>query len=244
MCRCLISRRVLYETKFSGRIIASINFKFPDSTELTMATLPTENPYPEPQRLSFPYDEKRHQWLPMLLDIYHITDRGVREGILREEKKGRNLACHKGCSSCCKTHTSIPVYPLEITGLYWYIIEQVEGELRNRLKQQCAEHQSGHPCPFLVDGACGVHPMRPQACRHFNVFTTPCEEGEDAYYTRRKDVLTPIKKFKEEAMLTMLPFHDVKGRAQKREAIKTGLVHRYVQVLQEVDWSKFSHRIS
>lgn len=200
--------------------------------------------YPTPTRLSFPEEERRHHWLPMLIDVYFTTDQGVSEGIRRQEAKGKELACFKGCSTCCRSHTTIPVYPLEITGLYWYLIQKTTGELRDKLKQQCANHQSGDPCPFLVDGACGVHPMRPQACRHFNVFGTSCAEGEDAFYTRREDVLTPISKYKEEALAQMLPFHDIVGRKQRRDAMKSGLIHSYVQVLQEIDWPKLAKRMS
>lgn len=204
----------------------------------------SSSPYPEPQRLSFPEDEKRQSWLPMLLDIYHITDIGVHEGIRRYVARGHTLACGKGCAACCKSHTTIPVYPIEITGLYWYMIEKTEGEMRRKLREQCANHQSGEPCPLLVDGICGVHPMRPQACRHFNVFNKVCEEGEDAFYTRRNDVLTPIKKYKDDALSKMLPFHNIVGRSRKRDAIKSGWINNYVKVLQEVDWPKLSGRMT
>jgi uncharacterized protein len=204
---------------------------------------PAAPSYSEPQRLIYSTEEVRHDWLPMLLDIYYITDQGVREGVRRQENKGRELACYKGCSSCCKAHTTIPVYPIEITGLYWYIIEQSKGEIRESLRKQCAAHEQGQPCPLLINGACGVHPMRPQACRHFNVFGNSCEEGEDAYYTRRGDVLTPIKKYKDEALSKMLPFHKINGRSQRRDAIKNNSLNQYVKVLQDIDWSKLSKRM-
>ena len=199
--------------------------------------------YPAPKRLSFPEEEKRHEWLPMLMEIYFITDKGVAEGIRRQEAKGQTLACAKGCSTCCKAHATIPVFPMELTGLYWYLIQKTSGDMRLKLQSQCANHQTGESCPLLVDGACGVHPLRPQACRHFNVFNQPCEEGEDAFYTRREDVLTPLKKFKEDALAKMLPFHNINGRTQRRDAIKSGLINSYVQVLQEVDWPKLAARM-
>ena len=78
-----------------------------------------------PRRLSFPADEIAQKWLPMLLDAYFIADQGIYEGISREEKQGRKLACTKGCSNCCKAHLTIPIYPLELLGLYWYTTEKV-----------------------------------------------------------------------------------------------------------------------
>ena len=216
---------------------------FKTAIDMTAHILTPAESYSAPARLNFADDESRHDWLPALLDLYYITDQGVHEGIRREERKGRKLACFKGCSACCRAHTTIPVYPIEITGLYWYMIEKTEGQLRQKLRQQCSRHQAGNPCPLLVDGACGVHLLRPQACRHFNVFRFPCAEGEDAYYTRREDVLTPLKKFKDDAMSKMLPFHKINGRSQRREAIKSGLLHQYAKVLQELDWPKLAQRM-
>ena len=47
-------------------------------------------------RLSFPDDESRQAWLPLLLEACAIVDAGVNEAIRREEAQGRALACHKG----------------------------------------------------------------------------------------------------------------------------------------------------
>ncbi len=199
--------------------------------------------YPEPKRLSFPLDEAKNKWLPMLLDAYFIADQGVHEGVSRRLKKGHKLACAKGCSSCCKTHTTIPVYPVEIIGLYWYVIEKIQDDRRDKLNVQLRNFSADKPCPFLAEGACGVHPMRPMACRHFNVFSKSCDEGEDPYYTRRYDVLTPIKKYKNKALSTMLPFHGIKQASRRKEAMKTGLIHDFAQTLQELEWTKLADRM-
>lgn len=179
----------------------------------------------------------------MLLDSYFAADRGVFEGIRRQTAKGRSLACDKGCSHCCRSHTSIPVYPLEVIGIYWYVIQKLDREQQARLQKPLKSHQSGDPCPFLVDGICAVHPLRFLACRHFNVFDTTCKAGEDAFFTRRSDVLTPIKRHQDEALAKMLPFHGIKNKVQRREAIKTGWIHQHAQVLQEIDWSKLASRL-
>ncbi|MBU3914234.1 YkgJ family cysteine cluster protein [bacterium] len=206
-------------------------------------SISVKDSYPEPHRLSFPLEETRIKWLPMLLDTYFIADKGVHEGIGRQLKKGRKLACAKGCSTCCRAHTKIPVYPLELTGLYWYITDKTQGDLRSKLRVSLENHGKGDPCPMLIEGTCAVHPMRPQACRHFNVFDKVCEEGEDAYYTRREDVLTPIKRSRDEALSNMLPFHKITSRSQRREAMKTGLIHSHAHVLQEVEWALLSKRM-
>ena len=131
-------------------------------------------------RLQFPAEEVALAWLTPLLDAYHVADRGVAEGISRAQHQGRTLACAKGCSACCRSHTTIPVYPLELVGMTWFAIEKIEPPLRASLKSQLRAHRQGQPCPFLVDGICSVHPLRPVACGQFNVFGRPCAEGEAA----------------------------------------------------------------
>lgn len=196
-----------------------------------------------PNRLSFPEDEARLAWLALLLEGYAIADEGVAEGIRREQAQDRQLACHKGCAACCRTHRDIPVYPLELMGLYWYAIEKLGGETRAKLKEQLQSYQKGDACPFLVDGACSVHPLRPLACREFNVFGAVCAEGEDAYHTRRADVLTPLKRYVDQAFDVMLPFYGVKHKAERRRMIESGEVHRLVRVLSECEWDKLAERM-
>lgn len=81
-------------------------------------------------RLSFPDDESRQAWLPLLLEACAIVDAGINEAIRREEKQGRSLACHKGCAACCRSHTTIPVYPLELIGINWYVVEKITAPVR------------------------------------------------------------------------------------------------------------------
>jgi len=203
-----------------------------------------QNTYPEPQRLSFPIDEVKNEWLSMLLDSYHIADKGVYEGIRRKLNQGRELACAKGCSACCAAHTTIPIYPLEIIGIYWYSIDKLPHKAQLKLVNHLRNTSKLKSCPFLIDQSCSIHPVRPLACRHFNVFDTVCAEGEDAFYTRREDVLTPLKKFQNDALSAMLPFHGYKKKAQRKEALKSGYIHTQAQVLQDIDWSNLANRIN
>lgn len=199
--------------------------------------------YPRPERLEFPHDEKQVSWLPMLLDAYFIADKGVHEAIQKRIRRGERLACAKGCSSCCEIHITIPVYPLELVGIYWYAITKISAPLRDILKKNLQQFSTGDPCPFLIEGVCSIHPMRPLACRHFNVFNRPCSRGEDPYYTRRKDVLTPIEKYKNKALAAMLPFHGIKERAKRKQAIRTGFLNSQVQNLHEIKWTNLALRM-
>ncbi len=202
-----------------------------------------ENGYQTPARLYFPSSESSFQWLPTLLDAYYIADKGVAEAISRMVRQGKHLACAKGCFSCCITHNSIPVYPIELVGITWYAAEKIDGPVREKLKTRLRSHKENDPCPFLVDRACSIHAMRPMACRHFNVFGKTCEEGEDAYYTRRGDVLKPIKKYKNEALSATLPFYKVKESATRKRMIKGGAIHMLAKAIQSCNWNSLADKM-
>ncbi|MCB1738053.1 MAG: YkgJ family cysteine cluster protein [Gammaproteobacteria bacterium] len=205
--------------------------------------MPQANEYPEPKRLDYPSDEADQPWLSYAFDAYHAADIGVWKGIAAEERKGRSLACAMGCSNCCRSHTTIPIFPLELLGLYWFVSRQMATETRAQLKPQLDRHQKGEACPFLLNEVCSVHPMRPLACRHFNVFGQACAVGEDAFYTRREDVLTPIKSYQDEAFKAMLPFHGFTTEAQQVQAMKGAYIQQQAKVLQDIDWAHLATRI-
>jgi Fe-S-cluster containining protein len=194
------------------------------------------------KRPSFP-EEKNLPWLSMLLDAYHIIDKGIAKAVEAEEKKGRKLACAEGCSNCCRTLRDIPIYPLELMGISWYVAEKLTGDVRDILKKQLADYRRADHCPFLIEGACPIHSMRPMACRQFNVFGKQCEEGEDPYYTRNDDVLPQQKKYIDQAFLIMLPFHGVEKESEKIKAVESGALNKMVKVLQECNWRMLAERM-
>jgi Fe-S-cluster containining protein len=195
------------------------------------------------RRLSFPRDEKVHPWLSMLLDAYSAVDRGVEQAIESEKKKGRKPACVKGCSSCCITHSDIPVYPLELVGISWYVTERISGEDREKLKVSLRGGNKKKTCPFLLQGECSIHPLRPIACRQFNVFGRACAEDEDPYYSRREDVLPPVKKYVDQAFFIMFPFYGVEKESERKKLVEEGAMHRTVRVLQECRWATLADRM-
>jgi Fe-S-cluster containining protein len=195
------------------------------------------------KRLSFPDDEKKRPWLKLLLDAYQIVNRGVARAIESEQKKGRKPACGKGCSNCCSTHKDIPIYPLEIAGISWYVTEKIKGSVRESLKKQLHNFRRTDPCPFLIEGACSIHPMRPVACRQFNVFNKPCEEGEDPYYARREDVMDPVKKYVDQAFIIMLPFYGVEKESERIRIVKTGAFHKMVKEMHACSWKELAEKM-
>lgn len=190
------------------------------------------------RRVHFPDEEQRLPWLTALLDAYAIADTGVAIAIRDAEKKQRKkLACGKDCDACCH-QSDIPLYPHEREGLEWYVAKKLDAATRSTVLQQCADHTKGSPCPFLVEHACAVHPMRPMACRQYNVFTAPCAPGEDPYYTRRDDVLVPISEYRDRAFAAVASYYGLEKERYLEKVVRT--IKDRIMNLQEFDWQKIA----
>lgn len=196
------------------------------------------------KRFNFPEDEARFAWMPMLFDAYEIIDRGIDIAIKREKRKTqRRPACRKGCGVCCTAQSDIPVYPLELAGIYWYAIEKIQEGPRSVLVKQLAAHEGKMPCPFYIDSVCSIYPVRPAACRQFIVFTKPCSQGEDAFHTRREDVLTPLQDFIDRAFYIMLPFYGILREDERMQAVRNRILNTRVLNLQECDWKALAGKM-
>jgi len=193
-------------------------------------------------RLQFAEDEARLPWLAPLLQAYYTTDQGVAQGIRQAERQGRKLACASGCAACCRTHKDIPVYPPELAGIAWFAAEKLSGAVRERVRLQLEQHKSIPSCPFLVDETCSIHPLRPIACRFFNVFDRACAEGEDAFHTRRGDVLTPVTFYKRKA-LALLLHNGVPTEAERQARVADGSVHQLARNLRNIPWENLALRM-
>ncbi len=190
------------------------------------------------RRLHFPDDERRLAWLPLLLDAYAIADTGVAIAIRNTEKQQKkNLACGKGCGTCCVHQTDLPLYPHEIVGIYWYATEKLDGSQRELLRNRLAPGSSVSGCPFLIDNSCIIHPLRPVGCRQFNVFGQPCAPGEDPYFTRRGDVLQPNEEYLSRTFAAVLPLYNLKTN-DLAAAVRT--VRSQIMNLLSYDWSKLA----
>jgi Fe-S-cluster containining protein len=208
-------------------------------SNVKMKKIPKKSESGLSRRVHLPEDEKRIPWLSLLLEAYAIADTGVAISIRNEEKKGgRKLACGKGCGNCCEHQKDLPVYPHELVGIYWYVTEKLAPHVRDVLKNRLLDHTADAPCPFLIDGACSIHPLRPIGCRQFNVFSAPCAEGEDPYYTRKADVLVPIADYTDRAFVAAAPFYAVKAGGDPAKI--TRLIRSQIMNLQTVDWKKLA----
>jgi Fe-S-cluster containining protein len=193
--------------------------------------------------LHFPEDEKKFTWLPMLLHAFQVMDQGVNLAIRQEEARGKKLACCQGCSVCCRMESDIPIYPLEMVGMAWYAGEKIPAALRIQLAENLKNHIQGKPCPFLIDHACSVYTMRPMACRQYNVFQKACAEGEDAFYSRKEDVLIPIREYADKAFFLILPFYGVTDPTERKNLIQRGGQHTLAKVLQQMDWKNLGDKL-
>lgn len=94
------------------------------------------------------------------------------------EARAKSFDCAKGCGWCCHQHVS--VHPAEAIAIArWLEARAPEPERRQRFERIQAtqakiagttmmeRRQAQIPCPFLDDGACSIHPVRPMRCRGF-----------------------------------------------------------------------------
>ena len=85
--------------------------------------------------------------------------------------------------------------------------------------------------------------MRPKGCRQFNVFRRPCTEGEDPYYTRREDVLPPVKKHVDQAFFIILPFYGVEKESERVKVVERGAMHKVARRMQTCNWKSLAEKM-
>ncbi|MGE4291781.1 MAG: YkgJ family cysteine cluster protein [Desulfovibrio sp.] len=103
------------------------------------------------------------------------------------------VACARGCSHCC--YNQISLTPPEAVHLGLFVLEKYRGEalaevasrvetilglIRGKSRSEIGTIRHLLPCPFLEDGACAVHPVRPLVCRGWNsVNAEHCRRAND-----------------------------------------------------------------
>ena len=136
----------------------------------------------------------------LVMPMYELCNGATALAIRHSESLGKKVTCGPGCGVCCRqlVPLSIPeaIFLAEhVTGF----APQRSAALQKRftdarsilrhnglLDKICAidgheDHigiafayfQLGIPCPFLSEESCGIHPVRPCACREFNVTSQP-----------------------------------------------------------------------
>jgi hypothetical protein len=193
-------------------------------------------------RLSYPEDEARFDWLSVLLDAYHVIDAGTALELRDEERRrGAGVACHRGCDNCC-LRTVVPLNPLEVQGICWYASEKLAGAVRQAVQEQLRSHRQTPRCPFLVDSVCAVYALRPHACRLLHVFGRPCGPEEEVELTRPGDVWTHSSEVARLAATLVLPHFGVSGRREMEDAFEAGLLFDISRPLHEFPWEQLLDR--
>jgi hypothetical protein len=81
------------------------------------------------------------------------------------------------------------------------------------------------------------------ACRQFNVFGTPCAEGEDPFHTRRKDVMDPVKKYVDQAFFIIMQYHGVEKDTERIKIVESGGMHKMARELYACNWRLLAERM-
>ncbi len=190
-----------------------------------------------PDRRHYPQEEQ-YSWLTIVLDSYAICDEELQKEISREEgQRGVKAACAKGCYFCC-LHHDIPVSASEFMGIAWYASEMLDPDVREGLSKKLAAQAFTTGCPFLLDGACCIYPLRPLACREFVVYRAPCLDGEDPYFSRPEDMhpANPQRKLRTAWRLLDSPVYGDLTKEKKLAAIEDGIMHKNIPGMHEIEW--------
>jgi hypothetical protein len=193
-------------------------------------------------RNPFPDDEDRLPWLAILLDSYAIADEANAAVLADCSRRQVDIACHKGCDSCCQ-RPSVPVCELELLGIEWFVVEKLAEPARSRVVAQLLACRSTPRCPFLIEGACGIHPVRPLICRQFFVRSRPCSPGEDVMQTRPQDVVLPPLSSARRIAMRLLDHYGFRKPSDKLRAFERGFVGQNSRLMINHDWSAVSVRM-
>ena len=157
--------------------------------------------------------------VPGALDL---TDNIVGLAIEYANSQDFRISCKKGCSICCNQMVPVSKpeafflldlvrerLPADIREKVRERIRQIAATLeesgiasrldKSRLLEEDHDRlgedyfKLGMPCPFLAEnGACGIHPLRPTACREYNV-VTPAELCSDPVKNQVQVALPALK---------------------------------------------------
>lgn len=184
-------------------------------------------------RLSFPEHEARHPWLASLLRAYALSDAAVRADIERETaRRGAPPACRAGCHVCCVGQV-VPVSDFEVLGLWWFCAELLDPAVQARLRVNLLAQEVTPACPFLLDGACSVYPLRPFVCRQHYVFGQPCRPGENLRAQRPGDVFAAGQNAARDLAWEILPLYGTAPEDVDRR-FENGYVSRKVKDLHSL----------
>lgn len=188
------------------------------------------------ERTHYAKAEASYPWLGPLLETYHLTDEAIKEDLPLQKKK---IPCKPGCCNCC-INGIVPINKVEMAGISWFLVEQLQGQMRDRIIRELERFQPGQDkCPFLVDTQCGVYALRPLSCRTFYILGKPCEKGEDVSVDRMRDIYQPPRQKLKTAARPMLSLMGFKTPDRQDGAFEDGLLWTISHPLHELDWKSY-----
>ncbi len=181
-------------------------------------------------------------WLNALLDSYAICEEEMNQEMASEQViRGQEVACAKGCYHCCIGY-DVPVTPPESLGISWYVTEVMAQDDRIKLYERLEHQEDIIGCPFLIEGNCSVHPVRPLACRKFIVYGDKCKSSkEDPFFSRPGDMHPSFKERNLRIAMRFLdsPVYNLPTTASKLTAYRNGLMHESTPSIHTIRWSGF-----
>lgn len=134
--------------------------------------------------------------------VRKLSDRSIQIAVNRNLKPGQAISCSKGCGECCAQLvpvTEIEIQEIakfinalpksrrksimqaftkaketfENAGMWEQILQPQQIDLADSVTFSLRYFEQGVYCPFLEDGACSIHSVRPLACREYLVTSDP-----------------------------------------------------------------------
>ena len=206
--------------------------KFPER----LAKALKKNPRPREEA------EAKYTWLTLLLDGYHIYDTGAKIEQAEEEQKRRSkIACCEGCVSCC-LRPSAPATELEVMGIWWFIKNKLDEDIKSDLIQRLVDFRTRVECPFLINRNCAVYQLRPLACRILHAFGTPCPDDKMIMEAKGADIWIPSRDVGRKAAMAMLPYYGFSRTQDKVRAFEAGFFTTHSRPLLEINWEGLVHQ--
>lgn len=185
--------------------------------------------------------EKKYLWLRILLDSYAINDNEMNKFLAKRSKqRNQNIACHKGCSNCCK-NPMVQISNLESRGISFYISEIMDYDMQEKIKVRLLNHTTSAECPFLLNDVCSIYEFRPLACRGFYVFNIICSEKEDVLFTRPEDIIEPNPEIGRKVAMRFLDdgSYNLSNTKEKIVAFHKGIMFETGHMMHEMNWIVF-----
>jgi Fe-S-cluster containining protein len=91
-----------------------------------------------------------------------------------EKEYFEQIACRKGCDTCCR---HISLFPVEAVNMA-RALRQLPAEKASHILEKARSASTDGPCPLLEDGACLLYPARPIICRTHGMPILTREHGK------------------------------------------------------------------